>query len=290
MPASSLLADRSEPAPAERKRRTARLLEQARSVDGAERRRLLDEVILLNIPVALSLAARYRNRGQPLEDLEQVACLALTHAVRAFRPDRGDDLLVFAMPCILGELRRHFRDTTWTVRPPRRVQELRPRVFAAEERLAQTLRRPPRPRDLADDLDCEQDEIREAWHCGDCASPASLDEPLPGRSGTVVDQLADDEAGYSRSEAIAVLAPACRRLGPRDRKILRMRYYEQLRQNQIAERLGISQVQVSRLLRRILRDLRRSITAGAPRDPAGTSAEAASAEPTSAVPTSAEAA
>lgn len=277
MPASFLLADRPELAPAERKRRTARLLDEAQDARGAERQRLLDEVVLLNIPVARSLAARYRNRGQPLEDLEQVACLALTHAVNAFRPDRGDDLLVFAMPCILGELRRHFRDTTWTVRPPRRVQELRPRVFAAEERLAQELRRPPGPRELADDLGCDQDEVREAWQCGDCASPTSLDEVLPGTdSATVVDQIADDERGYSRSEAIAVLAPACRRLGPRDRKILRMRYYEQLRQTQIAERLGISQVQVSRLLHRILRDLRRSITTGdAPGTPAGTSVDAA---------------
>ncbi|RPF21868.1 sigma-70 family RNA polymerase sigma factor [Myceligenerans xiligouense] len=273
MPASSLLAGRTEPVPAERKRRTARLLEQAHESRGAARRRLLDEVVLLNIPVARTLAARYRNRGQPLEDLEQVACLALTHAVSAFRPDRGDDLLVFAMPCILGELRRHFRDTTWTVRPPRRVQELRPRVLAAEERLAQELRRSPLPRELAEDLGCDQEEIHEAWGCGDCASPASLDEALPGRSGgTVVDQLPDDEPGYSRSEAIAVLAPACRRLGPRDRTILRLRYYEQLRQSQIAERLGISQVQVSRLLRRILRDLRQAITSGGP---AGAPADAA---------------
>jgi RNA polymerase sigma-B factor len=259
--ASILMADRPAPTSAERKHRTARLLDQAQAADDDERRRLLDEVVLLNIPVARSLAARYRNRGQPLEDLEQVACLALTHAVATFRPDRGDDLLVYAVPCILGELRRHFRDATWTVRPPRRVQELRPRVFAAEERLAQELGRTPGPDELAADLGCEGDDVREAQECGDCASPDSLDALPPDRPGSpVVDRIPDVEPGFSRSEAIAVLGPACRRLGPRDRKILRMRFYEQLRQKQIADRLGITQVQVSRLLQRIFRDLRRMIT------------------------------
>ncbi|HWJ81073.1 MAG TPA: sigma-70 family RNA polymerase sigma factor [Nocardioides sp.] len=247
----------------ERKRRTSQLLAEANRIEGPERDRLLDEVIVLNIPVAHSLASRYRNRGQQLEELEQVACLALTKAVRAFRPDRGEDLLVFAVPSILGELKRYFRDVTWTVRPPRRVQELRPRIAAAEEQLSQELGRAPLPREIAALLDCEEEDVLEAIDCRDCASPASLDETAPTGADTPwIDRLPSLDAGFDRTEAVAILAPACRRLKARDRQILRMRFYEQLTQQQIADELGVTQVQVSRLLQRIMRDLRRSI--GAP--------------------------
>jgi len=244
----------------ERKRRTAQLLAEAHASDGAERDRIIDEVIVLNIPVALSLAARYRNRGQPLEELEQVACLALTKAVRGFHPDRGEDLLVFVVPSVLGELKRYFRDSTWTVRPPRRLQELRPRIAAAEEELTQKLGRPPRPRELAEALDTSVEEVLEAIDSRDCASPASLDEtPGAGADTAWIDRLPSLDPGFDRSEAVAVLAPACRRLRRRDRQILRMRFYEQLTQQQIADELGVTQVQVSRLLQRILRDLRSAI-------------------------------
>lgn len=245
----------------ERKRRTAELLARASGADGDERQEILDEVILLNIPVAHSLAARYRNRGQPLEELQQVACLALTKAVHGFKPDRGDDLLVFAVPSILGELKRYFRDATWTVRPPRRLQELRPRLAEAEERLTQTLGRTPRPSELADEVGCCEDDVLEALDCNDCASPDSLHESPPGESGFAwIDRLPSEELGFDQTEAVAVLAPACRCLKARDRKILHLRFYEQMTQQQIADELGVTQVQVSRLLQRILTDLRGSIT------------------------------
>lgn len=247
----------------ERKTRTADLLARAHRATGAERDAMLDEVIVLNIPVAKSLAARYRNRGQAVEELEQVACLALTKAVQGFHPDRGDDLLVFAVPSILGELKRFFRDSSWTVRPPRRVQELRPRVTAAEERLSQMFGRPPRPAELAEEVGCTVDDILEVLDCGDCASPDSLDERPPGDAGlAMIDRLASEESGYDLTEAIVMLAPACRQLKPRDRKILHLRFYEQLTQQQIADELGVTQVQVSRLLQRILGDLRRAIGDG----------------------------
>ena len=249
----------------ERKRRTAYLLNLAIDMEGDERDRVLDEVIVLNIPVAHSLAARYRNRGQPVEELEQVACLALTKAVRAFRPDRGEDLLVFAVPSILGELKRYFRDVSWTVRPPRRLQELRPRIATAEEELSQRLGRAPTPREIAELVGCEEDDVLEAIDCRDCASPSSLDEsPAAGADTPWIDRLPSLDAGFDRTEAVAVLAPACRRLKPRDRQILRMRFYEQLTQQQIADELGVTQVQVSRLLQRIMRDLRRSIGSPTP--------------------------
>ena len=247
----------------ERKRRTAELLAKAHEGGGEPRQDLLDEVIVLNIPVAKSLAARYRNRGQPLEELEQVACLALTKSVYAFRPDRGEDLLVFAVPSILGELKRHFRDSTWTVRPPRRLQELRARLAAAEEELTQSLGRPPRPAEIADYLEVSEDDVLEAIECGGCASPDSLQDQPSGDAGlALIDRLPEEDPGFEHSEAVAMLGPACRRLKGRDRWILHLRFYEQMTQQQIADELGVTQVQVSRLLQRILTDLRRSITGG----------------------------
>jgi RNA polymerase sigma-B factor len=260
----------------ERKRRTAELLDRASNTEGVERQQILDEVILLNIPVAHSLAARYRNRGQPLEELQQVACLALTKAVQGFRPDRGCDLLVFAVPSILGELKRYFRDSTWTVRPPRRLQELRPRLSQAEEQLAQELGRPPRPSELADAVGCSEEDVLEALDCNDCASPDSLNETPPGESGFAwIDRLPTEELGFDQTEAVAVLAPACRRLKSRDRRILHLRFYEQMTQQQIADELGVTQVQVSRLLQRILTDLRNSITGNRSKVPAKAAPKAA---------------
>ncbi|RHW24786.1 sigma-70 family RNA polymerase sigma factor [Nocardioides immobilis] len=247
--------------PPDRKRRTAELIAQAAECEGDERQAILDEVILLNIPVAHALASRYRNRGQPIEELEQVACLALTKAVRAYDPARGDDLLVFAVPSILGELKRYFRDVTWTVRPPRRIQELRPRLSEAEEELTQQLGRPPRPSEVAEYVGCSTEDVLEAHESVTCASPDSLNESRPGDGDFAwIERLPSEEFGFQRAEAVAVLGPACRRLKRRDRQILEMRFFEQKTQQQIADELGVTQVQVSRLLQRILTDLRRSIT------------------------------
>ncbi|MCR1786396.1 sigma-70 family RNA polymerase sigma factor [Nocardioides carbamazepini] len=249
---------------AERKARTAELLAKARECPPGERGDLLDEVIVLNIPVARTLAARYRNRGQSSDELEQVACLALTRAVQSFDPERGDDLLVFAVPSILGELKRHFRSAAWAVRPPRRIQEIRPRVVAAEEELGQQLGRPPTPQELADELDCSTAEVEEALACGELAHAASLDEPVAATGSPLGELLPTLEPGFEQSEAVAMLGPACRKLKPRDRRILRMRFYEQRTQQEIADELGVTQVQVSRLLQRIFTDLRRAVGAHAP--------------------------
>lgn len=243
----------------DRKTRTAELLAQAVHASGPEREGLLEQVIVLNIPVARSLASRYRNRGQSLEELEQVACLALTKAVQGFDPERGDDLLVFAVPTILGELKRHFRSAGWAVRPPRRVQEIRPRLTTAEEELTQQLGRSPRPSEIAIELGCSIDDVEEAIACRDLAHATSLDEPVSESGSPLADLLPESDLGFEQSEAVAMLAPACRNLKDRDREILRMRFYDQLTQQQIADELGVTQVQVSRLLQRIFADLRRSV-------------------------------
>lgn len=253
----------AEHEPPDRKRRTAELIALAAECkdDEQQRRAILDQVILLNIPVAHALAARYRNRGQPLEELEQVACLALTKAVRAYDPARGDDLLVFAVPSILGELKRYFRDVTWTVRPPRRIQELRPRLSEAEEELTQQLGRPPRPSEVAEFVGCTTEDVLEAHESVTCSTPDSLNETRSGEGEFAwIERLPTEELGFRRAEAVAVLGPACRRLKRRDRQILEMRFFEQKTQQQIADELGVTQVQVSRLLQRILTDLRRNIT------------------------------
>ncbi|WP_183096198.1 sigma factor, partial [Nocardioides stalactiti] len=207
--------------PADRKQRTAELIAEAAACEGEERDALLDQVIVINIPVARALASRYRNRGQPLEELEQVACLALTKAVHGYDPERGDDLLVFAVPSILGELKRFFRDTTWTVRPPRRIQELRPRLHRAEEDLTQSLGRPPTPAEVAAEVGCTTEDVLEAYECSTCASPDSINETPPGDAGFAwIDRLPVDDLGFRRAEAVAVLGPACRRLKPRGLRVL----------------------------------------------------------------------
>ena len=232
---------RTEGEPDDRKQRTAELIARAAVCGGEERRLLLDEVIVLNIPVAKALASRYRNRGQPVDELEQVACLALTKAVRAYDPARGDDLLVFAVPSVLGELKRYFRDSTWTVRPPRRIQELRPRLATAEHELTQQLGRPPRPSEIADAVGCSTEDVLEAQEAGTCASPDSLNDSPPGdASFSWIERLPSEELGFRRAEAVAVLGPACRGLKPRDRRILEMRFYEQKTQQQIADELGVT--------------------------------------------------
>ncbi|GAA4810273.1 sigma-70 family RNA polymerase sigma factor [Nocardioides caeni] len=249
----------------DRRTRTADLLAQAAAATGAERDDLLEQVIVLNIPVAKSLAGRYRHRGQSQEELEQVACLALTKAVQGFDPERGDDLLVFAVPSILGEIKRHFRSMTWLVRPPRRIQELRPRLAHADEELGQLLGRPPTVQELAEELDCDVEEVLEARGAGDLVHATSLDEPLTPSGATLGEVLPDLDPGFGHSEAVAMLGPACRKLKPRDRRILQLRFYEQRTQQEIADELGVTQVQVSRLLQRIFEDLRRSV--GAPAKP-----------------------
>jgi len=188
-----------------RRVRTAALIQQAHAAPAERREELLEEVIRLNIPVAHSLAARYRNRGQALEDLEQVACLALTRAGRHFTPDRGDDLLVFAVPSILGELKRYFRDATWAVRPPRRLQELRPRLAAAEADVAQEVGRTPTTEELAEVLEVSVEEVREARLAGRGSRTESLDRPRTesDEAGTtnLVDLLPVPDPEFDRIEA-----------------------------------------------------------------------------------------
>jgi len=252
----------------ERIQRTHDVLCRAATCDGSERSALLNQAITLNLPVARSIAQRFRNRGESVEDLEQVAYLALTRAVHAFDASRGGDFLAYAVPTIRGELKRHFRDLGWMVRPPRRIQEIQAVVVPAIEELTQELGRSPRIAEIARRVARTEDEVGEALACSGCFTPDSLDDRGPDGDGRPVSaRLGEAEPGFERAEAVTVLGPACRDLKPRDRRILFLRFFLGRTQQEIAEELGVTQMQVSRLLSRILRNLRESLSDGPAADP-----------------------
>lgn len=241
--------------------RTRELFTLALATDSEEeKRRLHDAVIVLHLDLAHSEAARYRSRGIPLDDLRQVAALALTKACRGYDVTTGHDFLSYAVPTIRGELRKHFRDHGWMIRPPRRIQELQARINVAEAELSSRLGRSPRPGEIATNLGEPAESVIEALASDGCFVPASLDHPAGGDSTTTLgDLLPLDDDEHRASEARLVLMPALGELGERDRRILRMRFYDGLTQREIAAKIGVTQMQVSRLLTRILGQLRRGV-------------------------------
>jgi len=229
-------------------------------VDDEERHELTNELAAVNMPVADSVVSRYRSRGVATEDLQQVAYLALTKAARRFDPEAGHDFLSFCVPTIRGEVRRYFRDKGWMVRPPRRIQELQARLSQAQRDLAITLGRPPAVDELAEHLDEPPADVREALDGHGCFTPTSLDKPVGDEQGASLGELiGNEDSDQSAAEARVVLAPVVRRLSERDRRILELRFFEGLTQREIAEDLGVTQMQVSRLLTRIFRDIRRDL-------------------------------
>ena len=214
--------------------------------------------------VARSIASRYFERGIEEDDLVQVAYAALTRAARDFDPGLHKDFLSYAVPTIRGEVKKHFRDLGWAVRPPRRIQETQARITRGEGALAQELGRSPRPSEIAEHLGIDLEDVVEAMSADGCFAPSSLDRPLTGTDGnesaTVGDLLGDDDHSQSAAEARVALAPAVQRLKERDRRILYMRFFEGLTQQEIADDIGVTQMQVSRLLSRIMRDLRADLT------------------------------
>lgn len=245
----------------ERAEHTTLLLEAAHAcADADEKRRLLEQVVLINRGVAESVAARFRNRGVAQDDLVQVAYEGLTKAVHRFDPTLRNDLLTYAVPTIRGELQRYFRDQGWTVRPPRRIQELQWQVNQVIEHLTQDLGREPDEKEIARELDVSVEEYRETVEAFGCFQPASLDQPAGRESETSVgDLIAHEDGDGTASEARVMLAPVVRRLPERDRRILYLRFFEDLTQEEIGRDLGVTQMQVSRLLTRILGTLREDL-------------------------------
>jgi RNA polymerase sigma-B factor len=237
---------------------TARLLARIHRTDDERERELLrEEVVVLNMGVARAIACRYRQRGLNLDDLVQVAYVGLVKAVNGFDPGRERDFLSYAVPTVSGEVKRYFRDFGWTVRPPRRVQELQSQISAASNELSHRLGRSPRPAEVADELDIDVEAVIEALAADGCFSPSSLDVPVgEDGSSTLGHLMPDEHEDYSGAEARVMLAPAVRRLGARDKRIVELRFFRGWTQEQIAADIGVTQMQVSRLLSRILKELR----------------------------------
>src|SRR3954469_8876739 len=174
---TAIAHDRSRPlSRADRQAVTNQLLADAAAcVDEADREEAIHDAVVLNMPVAQSVASRYRDRGVPIEDLEQVAYTALLRAARNFDPHRADDFLSYAVPCMRGELKKYFRDLAWVIRPPRRVQEIQTKVLEAERQLAHDLGRRPTADEIADLLDEDATDVQEALVASGCFHPTSLD-------------------------------------------------------------------------------------------------------------------
>ena len=241
----------------ERARRTDDIVSDLR---GAQREResqeLVRQLIETNAAVARTMASRYRNRGIDLDDLEQVALLGLTKAAQRFDPDAGHDFLSYAVPTIRGELRRHFRDAGWMVRPPRRVQDLQSRISRAQDELEPLLGRSPRPSEVAERLEVPVEDVIEALAADGCFTPTSLDGPVGDGSSSLGDLLGFEDRSVAAAEARIVLEPVLRRLSARDQRIVQLRFVEERTQQEIADAIGLTQAQVSRVLTRILTRLK----------------------------------
>jgi len=232
---------------------------------GTDRERVRARLIELYIPLAEYLARRFRNRGEQLDDLMQVANLGLIKSVDGFDPDRGAAFTSYAIPMIVGELKRHFRDKGWDVRVPRRLQELRLEISKISGDLAQDLGRSPTVADLARRLDVSEEEIIEGLDCGQAYRALSLDAPVGGDNGDggangLGDLLGGDDPDMHNVENREALRPLLAKLPEREQKIIAMRFHGNLTQSQIASELGISQMHVSRLLAGALRTLRSELT------------------------------
>nr|WP_229834921.1 RNA polymerase sigma factor SigF [Dactylosporangium sucinum] len=230
---------------------------------GADRARARARLIELYIPLAEYLARRFRNRGEQFDDLVQVANLGLIKSVDGFDPDRGAAFTSYAIPMIVGELKRHFRDKGWDVRVPRRLQELRLEISKITGDLAQDLGRSPTVADLAGRLHVSEEEIIEGLECGQAYRALSLDAPVgdagDGGANGLGDLLGGEDEDLRNVENREALRPLLARLPQREQKIIAMRFHGNLTQSQIAAELGISQMHVSRLLAGALRNLREQL-------------------------------
>lgn len=252
----------ASPGTTQRHARTSRVIDELTSCRDPDRRTCLQkQLIQLHMDVATSIAARYRSHGISSEDLQQVAYLGLTKAAQRFDPTSGHAFLTYAVPTIRGEVRRYFRDHGWMVRPPRRVQELQYRVWNVEGQLTNALGRAPTPNEMSRQLEVPLDEVLEALEAHHCYTLTSLDRPVGEDSQTVSvgDSIGSEDVSLASAEARRALAPAIQRLSERDRHVLKLRFYDGLTQSEIADSIGVTQVQVSRLLTRIYRDLRTHI-------------------------------
>lgn len=241
------------------------------ALEGSPRRRMppsrpssrtdRDALILDHMPLVKALARRYANRGEPLDDLIQVGTIGLIKAIDRFDPQRGTALASFATPTILGEIRRHFRDRTWMVHVPRGTQDTHGAVNRTIDEMTARLRRSPSVSEVADELRLSADDVLDAMAAGAAYQPLSLSRPASGLDEDDPIDVSVEDAGFEWAEGRASLGNAVSGLPPREQRILALRFDEGLTQSEIAERVGISQMHVSRLLAKSLATLRARIGA-----------------------------
>ncbi len=228
-------------------------------VDGDRSAREL--LVQRHLPLVRALARRYAGRGEALEDIEQVGAIGLIKAIDRYELAREVALTTYATPNVVGEIKRHFRDKGWAIRIPRGLQELNSKMSATIERLTAKLGHSPSIAEIAEELQTTPEQVLEAMEAGSAYAPASLSAG-PTAEGELdpMETLGTEDAGFERSEQRASLEPALELLPEREREILRMRFEEGLTQTQIAEKVGVSQMHVSRLIRKSLARMRAELS------------------------------
>ncbi|WP_079084197.1 RNA polymerase sigma factor SigF [Streptomyces longwoodensis] len=226
----------------------------------AEYAELRNQLVRMHLPLVEHLARRFRNRGEPLDDLTQVATIGLIKSVDRFDPDRGVEFSTYATPTVVGEIKRHFRDKGWAVRVPRRLQELRLSLTTATAELSQLHGRSPTVHELAEKLAISEEEVLEGLESANAYSTLSLDVPdTDDESPAVADTLGAEDEALEGVEYRESLKPLLEDLPPREKRILLLRFFGNMTQSQIAQEVGISQMHVSRLLARTLAQLREKL-------------------------------
>jgi RNA polymerase sigma-B factor len=227
--------------------------------DSSQRQDVRGRLVELHLPLVEYLARRFAGRGEPLDDLIQVGTIGLIKAVDRFDRDRGVEFSTYATPTVVGEIKRHFRDKGWTVRVPRRLQELRASLSSATADLTQTLGRAPTVAELAVHLEISEEEVLEGLESANAYTAVSI-EASDGEGGmSVADTLGDYDESLEGVEYRESIKPLLASLPPRERRILMLRFFGNQTQSQIAAELGISQMHVSRLLARTLAQLREQL-------------------------------
>ncbi|MET0187485.1 MAG: SigB/SigF/SigG family RNA polymerase sigma factor [Pseudonocardia sediminis] len=226
--------------------------------DDPRRERMRDQLVRGYLPVAQHIARRFAHRGEPLDDLTQVATVGLINAIDRFSPEKGGEFFSFAVPTISGEVRRHFRDQSWSMRVPRRLKDMHVSINSAVSELSQQLGRSPRPSEIAERLDLPVSEVLEGLEASEAYRSSSLDEMLSSEDGsaTVGELVGEADAELDRVDYREALRPLLADLAERERTIVMLRFFGNLTQTQIANEVGISQMHVSRLLAQTLGRLR----------------------------------
>lgn len=255
------------PAAEETRRRSVALFTTLQDDGGsvADRETARDGLVHLHLPLVEHCARRFRNRGEPYEDLVQVGTIGLIKAIDRFDLERGVEFSTYATPTILGEIKRYFRDKGWAIRVPRRLQELRMQISAATGELTQSLGRSPTPRELAEAVGCSVEEIVEGLESSNAYATLSLDASEDDSEGGVgqsmLEAIGIDDEALAQVEIRESVKPLLEGLPPREKRILLLRFFKNMTQSQIADEIGVSQMHVSRLLNRTLEQLRTSLEA-----------------------------